>query len=42
MRARNGWLNLFQEKDEFIKSLEAQEAQLKVVMEELGFIRAAR
>ena len=42
VRARNGWLNLFQEKDEFIKSLEAQEAQLKVVMEELGFIRAAR
>jgi putative tricarboxylic transport membrane protein len=42
VRARNGWLNLFQEKDQFIKSLEAQEAQLKVVMEELGFIRTLR
>ncbi|WP_372762164.1 Bug family tripartite tricarboxylate transporter substrate binding protein [Pseudoalteromonas sp.] len=42
VRARNGWLNLFQEKEQFIKSLEAQEAQLKVVMEELGFIRTLR
>ena len=32
---------LFQEKDEFIQSLEKQEAQLKVVMQELGFIRKA-
>ena len=39
VRARNGWLNLFQEKDAFIKSLEQQEAQLRVVMKELGFIR---
>ncbi len=41
VRARNGWLNLFQEKDEFIQSLEKQEAQLKVVMQELGFIHKA-
>ena len=39
VRARNGWLNLFQEKEAFIKSLEQQEAQLRVVMKELGFIR---
>ncbi|KJY86960.1 tripartite tricarboxylate transporter substrate binding protein [Pseudoalteromonas piscicida] len=39
VRARNGWLNLFKPQHEFIEALEAQEAQLKVVMEELGFVR---
>lgn len=39
VRARNGWMNLFQPQAEFVRSLEAQEQQLKSTMLELGFIR---
>ncbi|WP_283630054.1 tripartite tricarboxylate transporter substrate binding protein [Shewanella baltica] len=39
VRARNGWINLFEPQAEFIKSLEAQERQLKATMLQLGFIK---
>lgn len=39
VRARNGWINLFEPQAEFIKSLEAQEQQLKATMLQLGFIK---
>lgn len=39
VRARNGWINMYQNADEFAAALAEQEKQLKQVMLDLGFIR---
>jgi putative tricarboxylic transport membrane protein len=38
VRARNGWVNIYNPGDEFTKFLESQEAQIKLLMSELGFL----
>ena len=38
VRARNGWVNIFNPGDEFTTFLEAQETQIKALMIELGFL----
>jgi len=38
VRARNGWVNIYNPGDEFTKFLESQEAQIKSLMSELGFL----
>ena len=38
VRARNGWVNIFNPGDDFISFLEAQEAEIGGLMKELGFL----
>ena len=38
VRARNGWVNIFNPGDDFITFLEAQEAEIGGLMKELGFL----
>lgn len=38
VRARNGWTNIWYEGAEFTAFLEAQEAEMREIMEELGFL----
>lgn len=39
VRKRNGWMNMFLAKEDFVASLETQEQQLKDIMLQLGFIK---
>ena len=38
VRARNGWVNIFNPGDDFVTFLEAQEAEIGGLMKELGFL----
>lgn len=38
VRARNGWVNIFNPGDDFTSFLEAQETELSALMKELGFL----
>jgi putative tricarboxylic transport membrane protein len=38
VRARNGWVKIFNAGDEFVSFLEVQEAEIGALMKELGFL----
>ena len=38
VRKRNGWVNIFNADDDFVKFLEAQEKTIGGLMRELGFL----